>query len=85
MEDLIAERGYHPTTDRDDHDAYHWINTCNRNSQYHDNLPTATDMFPFGDTADKICPHTTQSIKEYPSIWIRFRMTTILLGHHPIV
>lgn len=42
-------------------------------------------MLPCGDTADRICPQTTQSIRQYPSIWIRFKMTIILLGHQPIV
>lgn len=67
MEDLYPESSNDPADNCNDDNAY--------SGQYPpcrflpiSHSPTTTDMLPFGDTADKICPPTTQSIKEYPII-----------------
>lgn len=85
MEDAYTKCRHGPANNGNNHNACNVVNSRFINhAQASCDLPTATDMFPCGDTADKICPPTTQSIKEYPIIWIKFNITTILLGHQPI-
>ena len=63
MEDPYTKCGHNPANDSDNYDAWHTIK-YQAIALMIMNLPTATDMLPCGDTADKICPPTTQSIKE---------------------
>ena len=67
MENLDAKCGNCPTDDCYDDNAYILSRQIMMPAAPR-NLPTATDMFPFGETADRICPPTTQSIKLYPII-----------------
>jgi len=88
MEQLDTKRSNDPTDDGNNDNSYVLFS---REAHYHfrmaaiiSNLPTATDMLPLDETADSICPPTTQSIRQYPIIWMRFSITISLLVHQPM-
>jgi hypothetical protein len=69
MEDMYTKSSNNPADNGDNHNACRPKMSAHITLRYYSSdLPTATDMPPLGDTADKIWPPTTQSIKAYPII-----------------
>lgn len=67
MEHLDAKCSHPPADDSNDDDAYSSQLGLSRLAANVVYVPTSTEM-PFGETADRICPPTTQSIRQYPII-----------------